>query len=191
MKKGHRCTSSFQSGEPPALEHSKSLTHNSSLSWTRGRQLLAAALFFLLLLAHGCAKYPASTDPVGPTTTGAAVCRSARAAIGVPYKTGGTSPRKGFDCSGLVTWAYAQNGVSLPRTTVEQNKMGQRVSKSNLKPGDVVVFKIRRGLHTGIYTGKGTFIHSPSRGKKVREENLQAAYWKDRFLHGRRPKQLR
>ena len=156
-----------------------------------GTRILPAVLFLLLLFAHGCAKYPASTDPLGGTVTGKAISRTAHKAVGVSYKPGGNSPKSGFDCSGLVCWAYAQNGVSVPRTTVEQNRMGTRVSKSNLQPGDVVVFQIRRGLHTGIYTGNGKFIHSPSRGKKVREEDMNQKYWKDKFIAGRRHKQLR
>lgn len=151
---------------------------------------LAAALVFALLLASGCAKYPASMDSLGGTVTGQSVVRSARAAVGTPYRPGGDSLREGFDCSGLVCWAYAKNGVSLPRTTVEQRNLGRSVSKGSLQPGDIVVFNIRRGLHTGIYTGDGKFIHSPSRGKTVREESLNQAYWAERFVEGRRPRQV-
>ena len=148
------------------------------------------AVLLVLLLASGCAKYPASTEPLGGTVAGKAISRTARSAVGTPYRPGGNSPRSGFDCSGLVCWAYAQNGVSLPRTTVEQKNIGRAVSKDRLQPGDVVVFNIRRGLHTGIYTGDGKFIHSPSRGKTVREESLNQKYWKDRFVVGRRHRQV-
>ena len=145
-----------------------------------------SAMLLVLLLASGCAKYPASTEPLGGTV----ISRTARSAVGTPYRPGGNSPKSGFDCSGLVCWAYAQNGVSLPRTAVEQRNIGRAVPKDRLQPGDVVVFNIRRGLHTGIYTGDGKFIHSPSRGKTVREENLNQQYWKDRFVVGRRHRQV-
>ena len=151
---------------------------------------LGAALLLLLLLASGCAKYPASTDPLGATVAGQSISRAARSAVGTPYRPGGDSLRSGFDCSGLVCWAYAKNGVPLPRTTVEQRRVGRSVSRSDLQPGDVVVFSIRRGLHTGIYTGDGKFVHSPSRGKTVREEDMNLSYWKDSFVEGRRPRQV-
>ena len=149
-----------------------------------------SAMLLVVLLASGCAKYPASTEPLGGTVAGKAISRTARSAVGTPYRPGGNSPKSGFDCSGLVCWAYAQNGVSLPRTAVEQRNIGRAVPKDRLQPGDVVVFNIRRGLHTGIYTGDGKFIHSPSRGKTVREENLNQQYWKDRFVVGRRHRQV-
>lgn len=154
-----------------------------------GRALGPAALL-LLLLVSGCAKYPASTAPLGGTASGQAISRTAHSAVGTPYRSGGNSPNVGFDCSGLVCWAYAKNGIALPRTTVEQRKVGQSVRKRELQPGDVVVFRIRRGLHTGIYTGNGKFIHSPSRGKKVREESLSQAYWQNAFVEGRRHRQV-
>ena len=151
---------------------------------------LSLALALLLLFAAACAKYPSSTGPLEGTATGQAIVRTARSVMGTPYKYGGSSPGTGFDCSGLVCWAYAKNGVTLPRTTVEQKKVGRSVRKSDLKPGDVLIFRIRRGLHAGIYTGGGKFIHSPSRGKTVREEDLSMAYWKKTFVEGRRHKQV-
>jgi cell wall-associated NlpC family hydrolase len=78
----------------------------------------------------------------------------------------------------------------LPRTAVEQKKIGAPVSKAKLKPGDVLVFSIRRGWHTGIYTGGGKFVHSPSRGKRVCVEELNKKYWSERFVTGRRHKQV-
>ena len=150
----------------------------------------AAALLLLLLFVHGCAKYPSSTSPPGGTVAGQAISRTARSLAGVPYSPGGNSPDTGFDCSGLVSWVYARHGVSLPRTAEEQKNIGRPVRASALQPGDVLVFSIRRGAHTGIYTGGGKFIHSPSRGKAVREENLNHAYWQDRFIEGRRHSQV-
>ena len=158
--------------------------------FARLARALVPALLPLLLLASGCAKYPASTAPLGGTVTGQAISRTAHSAVGTPYWPGGDSLRKGFDCSGLVCWAYAKNGVALPRTTVEQKRVGRSVSRSDLQPGDVVVFNIRRGLHTGIYTGDGKFIHSPSRGKTVREEDMSQKYWKEAFVEGRRHRQV-
>ncbi|MDL2315734.1 C40 family peptidase [Desulfovibrio sp. OttesenSCG-928-A18] len=120
------------------------------------------------------------------SVTGTAVSKTALSMVGTRYKYGGASPSKGFDCSGLVSWAYAQHGLSLPRTAKAQSRSGKSVKKSNLQPGDVVVFKTRNGMHTGIYTGRGRFVHSPSTGKKVCEESLGARFWTEHFVSGRR-----
>ena len=121
---------------------------------------------------------------------GAAVSRTALSAVGTRYASGGTTPGKGFDCSGLVCWAYWQNGIAMPRTAKEQSETGRAVGKKYLRAGDLVVFKVRGGMHTGIYTGQGKFVHSPSRGKSVREDAIAADYWSSRFVAGRRHARL-
>lgn len=145
-----------------------------------------SALIVALLCALGGCTLKSKVSPQGPTVTGSAISRTALATVGTSYVSGGTTPAKGFDCSGLVCWAYAQNGVFLPRTAKEQSRIGERVGKKALREGDVVVFNVRGGLHTGIYTGGGKFVHSPSRGKKVREDNMESDYWRNRFVAGRR-----
>ncbi|MDR1360503.1 MAG: C40 family peptidase [Deltaproteobacteria bacterium] len=153
-------------------------------------RLLLGFSFLLLLVLDGCAKY--SPPPTG-TASGRQICDTARSNLGVRYKTGGTLPSTGFDCSGLIQWTFAQYGIPVPRTTREQAKTGLDVAKKNLRPGDLVVFKIsgRNNLHTGIYTGNGKFIHSPGTGKRVREEALDSKYWKSRFLTARRMPQIK
>ena len=113
------------------------------------------------------------------------VVSSARSQIGAPYRRGGHAPG-GFDCSGLVMWAYKQQGVTVPRTTGEQTKMGRRVERKALQPGDIIVFRTQSGLHTGIYTGRGTFIHSPKPGDRVREDRLANSYWNKAYREARR-----
>lgn len=117
---------------------------------------------------------------------GTAISREALSHIGVRYVYGGSSPGQGFDCSGLVCWAYGRSGVNMPRTAREQSKVGDKIGKGNLRPGDVVVFRVKSGLHTGIYTGQNKFVHSPGRGKVVRIDDMSSDYWKNRFLAGRR-----
>ncbi len=147
---------------------------------------LLLACFFLL----GCGK--SRIDDSGPFTrgprSGEAVAATARTQLGVKYKSGGATPQTGFDCSGFVCWTYAQYGVNLPRRTDEQASSGASVHRKDLRPGDLVVFRISRwaGLHIGIYVGKNSFIHSPSAGKRIREDSLGSAYWSKRFLSGRR-----
>ena len=112
------------------------------------------------------------------------VIEAARSNMGVRYKFGGISPQTGFDCSGLVCWSYEQVGVSLPRRARDQLMFGLKVDKKELQPGDIVVFKgtnSRSGWHSGIYTGDGKFIHSPSSGKGVKESKLDQAYYTRSF----------
>lgn len=113
--------------------------------------------------------------------------RKARSAIGTPYVLGGKAPG-GFDCSGLVCWAYDSVGVKLPRTAREQSVVGQRISSvEDMRAGDIVAFRHpRRGYHTGIYVGDGQFIHSPRKRSSVRVNSLNDPYFKDTFLGARR-----
>lgn len=145
-------------------------------------------LFVALLSLQGCGKSRVSAD--APTRygklSGAAVVKTARTQIGKPYKFGGNSPKTGFDCSGLIVWSYKQYGVKVPRRAVEQAKHGKVVKKSALRQGDIVVFRISRTWHTGIYSGAGKFIHSPSSGKRIREDNIHSEYWKRRYYSARR-----
>ncbi|MDR1947729.1 MAG: C40 family peptidase [Desulfovibrio sp.] len=125
-----------------------------------------------------------------PPAPGHDVVAAARKSLGVPYRFGGTSPQTGFDCSGLVLWSYEQVGVRLPRSAREQIGFGIPVQRAeDLKPGDIVVFKgirSRTGWHSGIYSGNGKFIHSPTRGKAVMESGMDEDYFARRFAGARR-----
>ena len=154
-----------------------------------GRILLPLFVVVCLALSSGGCSLPKKV-PAGPSVEGSRISKTALSAVGTRYVMGGTSPGKGFDCSGLVCWAYAKNGLSVPRTARDQSKLGSSISKKSLREGDLVVFKIRSGMHTGIYTGKGRFVHSPSRGKTVRVDKIDSIYWKDKFVAGRRHARL-
>jgi peptidoglycan DL-endopeptidase CwlO len=100
--------------------------------------------------------------------------------LGVPYKWGGESPR-GFDCSGLVAYVYAQVGVSLAHYTVAQYNYPDSVSvpRDQLEPGDLVFFA---GLgHVGIYVGGGNFIHAPHTGSSVRIDSLSEGWYSSEY----------
>lgn len=116
------------------------------------------------------------------------VVDTARSVIGTPYRWAGDTPGEGFDCSGLVHWVYARHGVNLPRPSWEQINVGVPVGRGSLLPGDLVFFKIVRGssFHVGIYTGQGTFIHSPKSGQRVRESSLAEDYWNKHYAGARR-----
>lgn len=148
--------------------------------------LIPLVLCLCLLVSAGCSLPKDHGGKAGARASGAAICKTALSTVGTRYTYGGATPAKGFDCSGLVSWTYAKHGVAVPRTAREQSAMGRAVSKGNLRPGDLVVFKTRSGLHTGIYTGKGRFVHSPRSGTTVREEAIDSKYWRGRFVAGRR-----
>jgi len=152
------------------------------------KHFLLLSLLAAALLAAGCA----DTRPVVPETrlpAPAGPLKAARSQLGTPYRSGGNSPQTGFDCSGLVQWCYAANGVKLPRRTEDMLAVGRPVAREDLIPGDLVFFKVsskRWGLHVGMYSGHGLFIHSPTPGARVREETLSLPYWARAYLGARR-----
>ncbi len=117
---------------------------------------------------------PAPVTPVSaPSSHYGGVVGVAMQYLGTPYVWGGASPG-GFDCSGLVMYAYAQVGVSLPHSSYAQYGAGVPVSMGELQPGDLVFFY---GLgHVGIYIGGGSFIHAPHTGDVVKISSLSGSY---------------
>lgn len=106
--------------------------------------------------------------------------------IGVPYEFGGTS-EKGFDCSGFTRHVMSGLGVSLPRTTADQYKEGTAVSKSDLRPGDLVFFETYKSgaSHAGVYIGDGKFIHASS-SNGITINRLSDSYYAERYIGARR-----
>ncbi|QST01311.1 C40 family peptidase [Pontibacillus sp. ALD_SL1] len=107
--------------------------------------------------------------------------------MGVPYVFGGQSP-SGFDCSGYTQYVFNKVGISIPRTTGSQATVGQAVSKSNMKPGDLVFFEntYKAGIsHVGIYVGNNKFISATS-SKGIDIVSLSNPYWGPKFSTARR-----
>ncbi len=98
---------------------------------------------------------------------------------GRPYQYGG-SDIDGFDCSGFVRYVYNCYGIQLPRTAKKQGKMEPRIRFKEARPGDIVVFKVKGGWHTGIFLDKQFFLHAPKRGEYIREEAFNS-FWKKHF----------
>ncbi|MEU1366202.1 NlpC/P60 family protein [Streptomyces sp. NPDC005803] len=108
---------------------------------------------------------PVAGLPAGSARAAAAVLAVQRA-LGRPYVWGANGP-SGFDCSGLMQWAYAQAGVSLPRTSQAQRYAGRTVPLSEARPGDLVTYRADAS-HVGMYVGNGQVIHAPYPGAPVR-----------------------
>jgi len=113
---------------------------------------------------------------------------SAYELIGTRYRLGGTRPETGFDCSGFVRYLYEQNfGLPLPPSAPLQYRIGFRVERWELEPGDLVFFRTRRGWHVGMYVGNDSFIHAPNRRKTVSVSPLFSdPYWRRAFVGARR-----
>ncbi len=101
------------------------------------------------------------------------VVDTAKAYLGTDYTYGGSSPSTGFDCSGLVQYAHAQAGLSIPRVSSAQAAGGVSVPRAQLRIGDVVCFNSPVS-HVGVYLGGGKFIHSPKTGDVVKITSLSA-----------------
>jgi len=116
------------------------------------------------------------TDPKqGLNPKSAAAVQLCREYLGTPYVWGGESS-KGFDCSGLLQYAWAKQGVNIPRTTYDQFQTGKKISQGSLQPGDAVFFKgsdskVENGKllpgHVGMYIGNGQIIQAPHTGSTV------------------------
>ena len=111
----------------------------------------------------------------------------------IAYVRGGRELTTGFDCSGFVQYVFQQSlATELPGNSITQFEAGSKVDRDALKMGDLVFFRThgRRVSHVGIYLDNGLFIHAPSRGKRVRIDHLDGAYWAKRFAGARRPDAL-
>ena len=133
---------------------------------------------------------PADGAPPVPEAAGAdSVVFQALALLGVHYRLGGRAPATGFDCSGLVRHVFREaRGLSLPDTSREMSRIGEKVGRDAMQPGDLVFYNtLRRAFsHVGIYLGDNRFFHAPSTGAEVRIENMDSPYWAPRFNGARR-----
>jgi cell wall-associated NlpC family hydrolase len=121
--------------------------------------------------------FAALADVPAPNPTAAAAWRTALGQVGKPYRWGATGPAT-FDCSGLVRFAYAHAGLSLPRTSRQQWSAGRHVQVADLRPGDLVFFAHDPANpatihHVGIYVGQGLMVHAPHTGALVRVDAVR------------------
>jgi cell wall-associated NlpC family hydrolase len=127
-------------------------------------------------------------DPPVLSDTRKIIIHTATKSLGTPYRWGGHTPGQGFDCSGLVFYAYQRAGIHVPRTARQQFRQGKRIHRHQLLPGDLIFFTIldkKTNLHVGIYAGDNRFIHAPGRGRSVTNADLNAPYFRQTYAGAR------
>jgi len=147
--------------------------------------LRCSALLFAAALATGCGStrdLSSSQERVQDRATQVALSM-----VGKPYRYGGNSPQRGFDCSGLIQYSYARAGVRLPHGTTHLRRTSRPISKRNLRRGDLVFFdqEGKSSSHVAIYIGGNRFVHAPSSGKHVHVADF-SKYWNKYFNEARR-----
>ncbi|GIK34831.1 MAG: hypothetical protein AMXMBFR45_09020 [Gammaproteobacteria bacterium] len=105
--------------------------------------------------------------------------------VGTPYRYGGATPQ-GFDCSGLVQYAYRNAGLAVPRTSRAQLAATTPVPLAEAAPGDLLFFQGKDSSHVGIYLGEGRFVHAPFTGRNVEIGNLDDGYYRENFVRAGR-----
>ena len=150
-----------------------------------------AALFFMLFSSSALSQddAPESVSHHYQLPSPAELAMHAMSIIDTDYKFGGNGRADGFDCSGLVRYVFkAVWNTELPRTSAEMSQVGRKINVADLRSGDLVFYNTRkrRYSHVGIYLGDNKFVHAPSRGGKVRVEDMGGKYWQVRFNGARR-----
>lgn len=120
---------------------------------------------------------------VADAAVGGAIADAAMGMVGTRYAYGGTDPLQGFDCSGLVYYAYGQAGYRVPRTSQELFRAARKISVGAADPGDLMFFQDQTKLsHVGIYLGDGLFVHAPASGQNVAVGSLDTPYYQQHLV---------
>jgi len=136
-------------------------------------------VFFLYSLICSCApkqvKIYQQTDGIRNE-----IVQYAISFLGKPYRIGAKGPDS-FDCSGLIYYTYRKFNITLPVMTEGLLRTGYKISKSNVLPGDLVFFRIKKSFHSGIMINKIDFIHS-STSRGVTVDNIESKYWREKLI---------
>lgn len=131
---------------------------------------------------------PVSAHRGARRTLAQSAAATATRQVGVAYQYGGSTTR-GFDCSGLIRYAYATAGKTMPRTTSGLWRELKPVDAHDLQVGDVLFFEIEGKMsHVGLYLGGRRFVHAPSTGKTVTVASLDSAFYRRALIRGGRPR---
>lgn len=126
-----------------------------------------------------------ASEATAPSTAniGQQIADLAKTFVGYPYVYGGSSPR-GFDCSGFTSYLYRQFGITINRTASAQMSNGRRVSRNELKPGDIIGFNTHGSgvSHVGLYIGNGQIVHASSPKSGVKINSIYSSYYATRFV---------
>ncbi len=136
--------------------------------------------------ANTSKKTTTATTNVPASGNGSAIVATAKQYLGYNYVYGGSSPSTGFDCSGFTSYVFKQHGISLSRTAAGQYGNGVAVSRSNLQPGDLVMFGKSSITHVAIYIGGGQIIHASTPSTGVRIDSLSTGYYNNNYYGARR-----
>ena len=164
-------------------------------------------LLFLILLLSGCAPKNANgtyhsaysyhpynrhqivREPISNNhRLGDSIEQIAKSLLGRDYKYGASGPYQ-YDCSGFTKYVFSKEGITLPRTSKEQSKVGEYIGANELQKGDLIFFDSKRSSeisHVGIYLSRGYFIHASSSKDQVTISNLNSNYYRRHFKWGRR-----
>ncbi|MDP9198991.1 MAG: C40 family peptidase [Pseudomonadota bacterium] len=153
----------------------------------RNHRTVLTGIMAAALLVAGCAgtpvvPAPGETQPSQSGITRGPVAALALSLVGTPYRYGGSDPSTGFDCSGLVHYAFTSNGYDVPRTSQAQFEAARKITLAEAAEGDLLFFRDQEKLsHVGIYLGDGEFVHAPSSGDTVRVASIESP-WYQRHL---------
>lgn len=161
------------------------------------KRLISMSLGLTLALSTFQAVIPVNTPTVSAATAvqGSQIISTGAKYLGVKYKLGGHSP-SAFDCQGFTRYVFNKYGVHLPAGARNQSKVGKKISRNNLRVGDLVFFStkatmkyssssIKRIGHVGIYAGNGKIIHTYGKGG-VKYTSLKSAWWSSHYVTARR-----
>jgi cell wall-associated NlpC family hydrolase len=130
-----------------------------------------------ILMLAACASEPSQRAGGGPATVGDRAAAVALDQVGIPYRYGGNTPR-GFDCSGLIHYAYREAGRNVPRTTAQLWSATEAVGKRQLQAGDLLFFSIAGKMsHVGMYVGDKRFVHAPQSGRTVEVTSMDSPFY--------------
>jgi cell wall-associated NlpC family hydrolase len=151
------------------------------------RQMMILLLALCLLLSSKGLVF-AEESTAGPQTVRYKLAKMARTFLGLPYRWGEMSERRGADCSGLVKMIFAKLHIELPRTSREQVQTGEEVPMDKLETGDLVFFSSggHTPTHVGFYIGNHQFLHAEKKAGRVIITDLSQPWYAQRFLGARR-----
>ena len=151
------------------------------------RQMMILLLALCLLLSSKGLVF-AEESTAGPQTVRYKLAKMARTFLGLPYRWGEMSERRGADCSGLVKMIFAKLRIELPRTSRDQIQTGEEIPMDKLETGDLVFFS-SDGVtpsHVGVYMGNHQFLHAEKKAGRVIITDLNRPWYTKRFLGARR-----